>query len=123
MKIYVLPNGRIRVSASGGMFSKRDNALEGIVSIANVSMVEGNSGTTNMVFIVTLSAAQASDVTFDYATLDGTATAGTDYTAVSGSKTITAGGTSTTVTVPIIGDTVSEPEEMFYLQFTNIRYS
>ena len=50
-----------------------------------MSVAEGNSGTTTAVFPVTLSGATRQPVTVDYATADGTATAGSDYTAVTAS--------------------------------------
>ncbi|WP_200376899.1 beta strand repeat-containing protein [Thiocystis violacea] len=78
-----------------------------------VSLIEGNSGTTNMTFTVNLSAAQTSAVTVNYATANGTATAGSDYTAAAGTLTFAAGETSKTVTVPVIGDTTFEPNETF----------
>lgn len=51
--------------------------------------------------------------TVSYATADGTATAGSDYTAASGTATIPAGSTTTTITVSVIGDTTNEPDETF----------
>lgn len=59
------------------------------VSIANASLTEGNSGTSNMTFTVTLSAASGKNVMVDYATTNGTATAGVDYTTVSSFLTFT----------------------------------
>ncbi|MDX2000453.1 MAG: CARDB domain-containing protein, partial [Thermoanaerobaculia bacterium] len=69
------------------------------LSIVDVSVTEGNAGSTDAVFTVTLSAASSFGVTFDYTTTDGSATAGSDYTASTGSVTIPAGSTSATVTV------------------------
>ena len=90
-----------------------------VISVNDVSLNEGNSGTTNAVFTLTLSPASANAVTVNYATADGTATAGSDYTAVSGVVTFAAGQTSRTVSVPVLGDTVPEPDETFYLALTN----
>lgn len=90
------------------------------VSVADVSKAEGNSGTSNMVFTVTLSVAQASPVTFNYATADGTATAGSDYVATSGTATIPAGSTSVTIPVVISGDTTIEPNETLTLTLSGI---
>ena len=91
------------------------------LTIGNASATEGNSGTTNATFTVTLSAASASNVTFNYATSNGTATggasctAGTDYITDSSSKTITAGATSTTINVQVCGDATNESNETFTL--------
>src|SRR5262249_33506902 len=69
------------------------------VSIADATVAEGNSGTKNMTFNVTLSKAATSTVTVNYATSNGTATAGTDYTSASGTLTFAAGETSKTISV------------------------
>jgi len=52
-------------------------------------------------------------VTVDYATANGTATAGLDYTATNGTLTFAAGETNQTVTVPILNDGLVEPTETF----------
>lgn len=89
------------------------------LSIADVSQAEGDSGTTTMTFTVTLSAASGKTVTVDYATADGTAAAGSDYTSTSGTLTFTAGETSKTFTVTIAGDTVTESDETFTVTLSN----
>ncbi len=81
------------------------------VSIANATVAEGNSGTSNLAFNVTLSKAATSPVTVGYATANGTATAGSDYTATSGTITFAAGETSKTVNVAVTGDTTVESNE------------
>ena len=91
----------------------------GVLTINDVAQVEGNSGTTNIVFTVTLSAATGLPVTVQYASSNRTALAGSDYTSVSGTLTIGAGQTSGTIGVPIIGDTVYEADETFYLNLSN----
>jgi hypothetical protein len=58
-------------------------------------------------------------VTVDYATGNGTATTPTDYTAVSGTLTFAPGQTSRTITVPVNGDTVNEPNETFFVNLSN----
>ena len=83
------------------------------ISIGNVSVTEGNSGTTNANFTVTLSAAASVPVTVHYATADGTATAGSDYLATSGTLTIPAGSTTGTISVPVAGDKLNEANETF----------
>jgi len=84
-----------------------------------VTVTEGNSGTTNAVFTVTLSAASASTVTVNYATANGTATAGSDYVAQNNTLTFTAGQTSRTITVVVTGDTTVEPNETFLVNLSN----
>jgi hypothetical protein len=85
------------------------------VSVQDVSIVEGHAGTTNAVFTVTLSEAAGKSEQVSYRTADGTATAGIDYAAVSGTLVFAEGVTSMTVTVPISGDTDIEPSETFTL--------
>jgi hypothetical protein len=89
------------------------------LSIDDVSVTEGNSGSTSATFTVTLSAASASAVSVGYATADGTATAGSDYTATSGTLTIAAGGTSGTISVPVLGDTTAESSETFTVSLSS----
>ncbi len=83
------------------------------LSIANASVTEGDSGSVNLAFTVTMSPASSSQVTVNYATTaTGTATAGTDYTAISSTTlTFAMGETSKTITVSVTGDTVNEPDE------------
>ena len=86
------------------------------VSINTATVTEGDSGTVNATFTVTLSKATADDVTVEYGTNDDTAVAGTDYQATSGTVTIPAGSRSATITVPVLGDTVEEPQETFWVE-------
>lgn len=90
-----------------------------VVSVNDVSVPEGQTGTTNAVFTLSLSAQSGLDATVSYATADGTASAPTDYAAVSGLATILAGTTSRTVSVPVAGDTAYEPAETFVLNLSN----
>ncbi len=88
------------------------------LSINDVSLNEGNSGTTTFTFTVSLSAPSALPVTVNYATADGTAQAGTDYTAASGSLTIPANQTTGTISITVNGDTVAEPDETFFVNLS-----
>ena len=88
------------------------------LSIADASVVEGDSGTTPMVFTVTLSAASAGPVTVGYATLNGTASS-RDYGSTSGTLTFAAGETSKTVTVLVFGDTSKENKETLSVRLSN----
>ncbi|MDQ3907731.1 MAG: Ig-like domain repeat protein [Acidobacteriota bacterium] len=97
---------------------KNDDAQPSL-SIGNISVAEGNSGTTNATFTITLSAQSGEVVTVNYATADGTATAGTDYFAASGVLTFNPGETTKTVPVVINGDTLNEPDETFFVNLSN----
>ncbi len=70
-------------------------------------------------FAVTLSRAASGPVSVDYATADGTATAGEDYTATSGTLTFAPGETAKTVTVAILDDAIDEGKETFVLRLSN----
>ena len=89
------------------------------LSISDVTVAEGNSGTSAATFVVSLSQAAFTPVTVTYATANGTATAGSDYTAVAASTlTFPPGTTSAPVTVNVIGDTTTEPNETFMVNLT-----
>jgi hypothetical protein len=83
------------------------------LAIGDVTVTEGSSGATNAVFSVSLSAAAPYSVSVTYATADGTATAGSDYGATTGSLTFAPGQTSRTIAVPVYGDVTVEPNETF----------
>jgi hypothetical protein len=91
------------------------------VQAGNAKVKEGNSGTTSLTFPVTIANGFTPDepVTVAYLTRDGTAVAGSDYVATSGTLTFAAGETAKSVTVQVIGDTVREPDETFYLVLLN----
>lgn len=105
-------------SATGTILNDDQPAL----SINDVSLNEGNAGTTNFAFTVSLSQpAGTGGVSFDIATANGTATAGTDYIASSlAGQTIPAGSSSATFTVQVVGDTLNEPNETFFVNITNV---
>ena len=85
-----------------------------IASIDDVSLPEGD----DFVFTITLSAAVDVDVTVNYTTANGTAIAGSDYTAQSDVAVIAAGSTSTTITVPTTEDALFEPDETFFVNLS-----
>jgi len=89
------------------------------LSISDATVTEGNSGTTNATFTVTLSAASGSAVTVKYDTANGTATAGSDYQTASGTLTFIPGDTSETFNVAVNGDTVPESNETFAVNLSN----
>jgi len=90
------------------------------LALNDVSVTEGNTGTTNAEFTVTLSAPSSQTVTVTYATADGTATAGADYQALSATTlTFAPGEISKSVTVTVLGDTLTEGNETFTLNLTS----
>jgi hypothetical protein len=89
------------------------------ISISDLSPTEGNSGTTPFTFTVSLSGASGATVTVNYATVNGTAAAGSDYQANSGSLTFDPGQTSRTVTVLVNGDRLGEANETFSVNLSS----
>jgi chitinase len=83
------------------------------LSISPVSITEGDSGTKDAVFTVSLSAVSSTPVTVNYGTTPGTALAGSDFVATSGTLTFAPGETTKTIRVPVVGDTVVEATETF----------
>ncbi|MBK6998547.1 MAG: hypothetical protein IPH35_00710 [Rhodoferax sp.] len=90
-------------------------ALSPVVNL----IAEGNTGSQSLNFTVNLSAAAASTVTVNYATADGTATAGSDYTVTNGTLSFAAGEISKTIAVPVLGDTTIESSETFTLTLSS----
>ena len=90
------------------------------IIVGNTSVLEGNAGTVNMTYTLTLSAASFSPITVNVSTADGSATAGSDYTAINNLPVTFAPGTLTqTVSVQVIGDTVNETNETVRLIMSN----
>ena len=107
-------------TAEGGMLnhSTSDTVLGPVgISIADTEVEEDANAV--LVFAVALSRAASSQLTIDYATSDGTATAGADYTATSGTLTINAGSSSGSIEVGIIDDEHNEGSETFTLTLSN----
>lgn len=96
---YTCVNGRLR------------RMTKAAISVADASVAEGNSGATTLSVPVTLAAASSSTVTVGYATADGTATAGNDYTAADGTVTFRPGEKETTIPISVAADTRIEPDE------------
>jgi hypothetical protein len=89
------------------------------VSVDDVVVGEGDGVGATAAFKFTLSNASTTDVSFNYATADGTAVATDDYTPSSGTETFLAGQQTRYVTIPIVGDTADESDETFTLNLSN----
>lgn len=87
------------------------------ITILDVVIAEGDAGTTFASFALTYGGAPTAGVSVDYTTADVTATAGSDYTAVSGTANFT--GKVATISVPILGDTALEADETFEVNLSN----
>jgi hypothetical protein len=88
------------------------------LTIDDAAVTEGHAGQTPAVFNVRLSAPSGQTVSVQYATQDGTAIAGADYTACGGSLAFAAGETALTLGVPVLGDRRREPSETFLVNLT-----
>ena len=94
-----------------GTIANDDAATVPAIAISDVTQAEGNSGSSVLSFAVTLSAASAQSVTVNYATANGTATAGTDYAAASGTLVFAPGIVTQVIAITAFGDTTAEPTE------------
>ena len=95
-----------------------DDATPPSITINDVSIVEGNAGTSIATFTVTRTGGTDA-FSVDFATANGTATAGSDYVATSGTLNFGVGVITQTVSVTINGDTASEVAENFFVNLTN----
>ena len=121
-----LPGGRA-CTASGAICTADDRQLSNspsatvqgpaALSVADASATEGSDATLD--FAVSLDRASTLTVTVDYATSDGTATAGADYTATSGTLTFAPGDVATTVSVPVLDDVHDDGGETLTLTLSN----
>ncbi|WP_339732723.1 Calx-beta domain-containing protein [uncultured Gimesia sp.] len=102
---------------AAGTISNDDAA---VLSIGDVTQAEGDLGTTQFTFTVSIDNPSDADITFDYTTVSDTADA-TDFTPVSGTATIAAGQTSTTITVDVLGDGLVEADEQFFVELSNLQ--
>ena len=104
------------------VFSVRNGVPTVGVTAGDASADEGNGGegdTRTVDITVYLTEASASTITVHYATADGTALAGQDYVAQSGTLTFAAGVTQQTIRVAVIGDTAVESDESFTVTLSN----
>jgi uncharacterized repeat protein (TIGR01451 family) len=90
-----------------------------VLSIGDVAVAEGNTGTSDAGFVVFLSGASADPVTVAYATASGTATSGIDFLPASGTLTLAPGTTSAPLSVAVVGDPLDEPDESFRVDLTS----
>lgn len=89
------------------------------LSINDVSIAEGNGGTSTATFTVMLSPAHNHAVTVDYSTANSSAIAGSDYQATNNTLTFNIGETSRQFSVIVNGDKLVEPDETFFVNLTN----
>ena len=115
-------------AAAGAICMPDDRKLSGVltamiagppaVSVGDARAREGTDETVE--FTVNLSRATSGSVTVDYETVDGTATAGTDYTSTHGTTSFAPGERTKTISVPVLDDAHDEGEETLTLTLSNI---
>ena len=112
-------NGAITDASGAGTIL--DNEARPVLSFAGPASVnEGNSGTVQLDYTVSLNKQSASEITVDYATSDGTAVAGTDYQAISGTLTFPANSTTPQeFSVLVNGDVIDEFDKAFNITLSN----
>ncbi|MGH9557318.1 MAG: Calx-beta domain-containing protein [Terriglobales bacterium] len=109
----------VTITNNQGVGTITDDDTEPNLSIGDITMAEGNSGTTNFTFTASLSPVSGRDVTVNFATENGTATQPADYSQTTDTLTIPAGAPSGTINVPVVGDTVVESNETFLVNLSN----
>jgi len=99
------------------MASTSSSGLSPTLSISDVSINEGNAGSTEVFFVVTVANPNAQTVSVDFQIVEGTATQGSDYSVISSSGTMTffAGVTTQKIKVTINGDVVDEQRDETFL--------
>ncbi|HEX7247961.1 MAG TPA: Calx-beta domain-containing protein [Actinomycetota bacterium] len=104
---------------ANGVGTITDDDLSPALSVDDVTVVEGAGGTTIATFTVSLSNPSASLSSAVWSTSDGSATAGTDYAAGTGTVSFAVGQTTRTVEVTVQGDTLDEADETFSVALAN----
>src|SRR5438093_331159 len=119
--MIVVSDRKVNAALTDGQVVGTINNDDPIPSLAinDVTVTEGNSGTVNAVFTVSLSPTSGQTVTVNYATADGTATAGADYVAASGTLTFPPGSATQTIVVSVNGDTLNEATETFFVNLSS----
>lgn len=104
------------ITVSGGRLNAAFALATTSIAMNTPTLLEGNSGAAQMVFTVTRVGDVTGNVTLNWSTADGTATAGSDYVAASGQVTFLPAGSNTqTISISVNGDLNQEPNETFYI--------
>ncbi|MCP4653786.1 MAG: hypothetical protein GY856_00055, partial [bacterium] len=91
-----------------------------VLAVDDVAVSEGDAGTTDAIFTVSLSCAYEEAVDVSYQTADGTALAGDDYLVSTGGLSFPVGATAQTIAVPVVGDGTDEPQESFLVELVDL---
>ncbi|MDB6031447.1 MAG: N-acetylmuramoyl-L-alanine amidase, partial [Verrucomicrobiales bacterium] len=107
------------IARAQGVGTIIDNDPVVSLSINDVTVTEGNGAFVYATFTVRLSALSGQTVLVDYVTSDGTAQAGKDYIFTNGTVAFPPGTVARTITVPVVGDALSESNEFFFVNLLN----
>jgi hypothetical protein len=107
------------IGDGAGVGTMLDDDATPTLSIGSVSLPEGDWGSSNAVFTLTLSAASGREVRVAYRTADGTAVAPGDYEASEGERVFQPGEVTRTITVAVVGDETAEANETFFVDLLN----
>jgi Calx-beta domain len=113
------PTGGAVIATPSTTIIIQDNDAKPVVIVGGTIVKEGDSGTKNLAVSVNLDHRSVQDITVDFATVNGTATAGSDYVATSGTVTLPAGTLTAPLNITINGDTTVEPDETFTISLSN----
>jgi hypothetical protein len=113
--VRLVSASQARIEDGEGRGTILDNDPRPVVSIGNVSVQEGNSGTRPAAFPVTLSAPSGFRVSVRFSTANGIARAGSDFVRKQGTVTFEPGETTKTVDISVRGDTFQENNETYYV--------
>ena len=89
------------------------------IYVSNAEVIEGDSGTTRAAFTVSMSRRDVAPVSVNFATAGGSATSGVDFIATNGILVFPAGTQSAVINVAVLGDTIGESTETFFLNVSN----
>jgi hypothetical protein len=116
------PAGGVLIPYSRGTATVADGPAGSqtpLLSVEDGSVPEGDAGTSDLPFEISLSVPSDREVRVDVTTVPDTAAEGEDYTPVSGTLTFPPGETRQTVAVPVHGDVLLEPDQTFFLDLSN----
>ena len=121
MKIWLDAANKSNAKVFGGIGKGQivDDDPKPQLSASDVIVAEGQSGSTTAAVTVTLTGATALPASVDYVTVNSSAQAISDFAGASGTLTFAPGETSKTITLSIVGDTVAEATEQFFVTFSN----
>ncbi len=117
LKLSAAVNATLTRTQASAIITDNDAApTVGVANTAPVTEPVPGGAAASATFTIALNAPSAQTVTVAYATANGTALAGRDYTATSGTLTFAANERTKSVTVPLLADSEPEGNETFYLQ-------